>query len=215
MFDKCGPATAQARRREISSDGLSLGGSRVPVELHLGHGRLSPDGWRVGQPGDKLDCRRHGKLHRGQHRPPQVSRQQGHLIFDQVWLDQNANGSFEASEVWSTPIRSTAARARQLHGKRLRSVVEPAVRVTDDVQQDSARTAPNQRGHRERSPAHRHPRPALTKYGHERSPAWVCRPHLRLRGATYVKVDYQLQNSAKNKAYAWSYYFERMGLDRV
>lgn len=129
-----------------------------------------------------------------------TTRKSGFNILDQVWFDQNGNGSFESGE---RIIDSNTSNGGIFTG-----------RLPGDTQLDSARNDLKVEVE-EVGPMRAVIRAeAVTIYNNteDHTHGWAVRIYA-YAGKPYVKIDYQLQNSAKNKRFAWPLYFEEMDID--
>jgi hypothetical protein len=122
-------------------------------------------------------------------------RKSGFNLLDEVWLDGNGDGSFTAAERVVAPGSPGAVFTGRL-----------------DVQRDSDRT-----GLRidveESGPVRavlRVSAPTIFNSTTDHTHGWAVRIHA-YAGKSYVKVDYQLQNSPKTATY-WPLYFEDLAL---
>jgi exo-rhamnogalacturonan lyase-like protein len=121
-------------------------------------------------------------------------------ILDEVWLDQNHDRIFEDSE---KVISSNAKNGGVFVG-----------RLPGDVQIDSSRTDVTFEIE-ESGPMRVVIRAeALTKYYNteKHTHGFAVRIYA-YANKPFIKIDYQLQNSAKNKVFAWPLYFEEINLD--
>lgn len=121
-------------------------------------------------------------------------------ILDEVWLDQDNSITFEDSE---KIVQSNSQNGGNLTG-----------RLAGDLQIDSSRkdidfvieeSGPLRVVIRAE---------AVTKYYNTKKHihGYAVRIYA-YAGKSYIKIDYQLQNSAKNKVFAWPLYFEAMNID--
>ena len=123
-------------------------------------------------------------------------------ILDQVWLDKNNNQVFESHEkmISSSPFTG--------------GVLVPRQENTTGPQYDASR--PDVKVElEERGPLRVVIRAAaLTHYNSttDHTHGWAVRIYA-YAGKPYLKIDYQLQNSAKNVVYAWPLYFEAMAMN--
>lgn len=121
-------------------------------------------------------------------------------ILNEVWLDQNANGIFEASE--------QMINANPLNGGIFTG------RLPGDVQLDSTLANVTVQVE-EAGPLRvviRAEAPTLYTDTNNHKHGFAVRIYA-YAGKPFVKIDYQLQNSAKNKVSSWPLYFEEMSLD--
>jgi len=121
-------------------------------------------------------------------------------ILDEVWLDQNHDQIFEDSE---KIITTNAKNGGVFIG-----------RLPGDAQLDSSRTDVTF-DIEESGPMRAVIRvEALTKYYNtdKHTHGFAVRIYA-YANKPFIKIDYQLQNSAKNKVFAWPLYFEEMNLD--
>ena len=121
-------------------------------------------------------------------------------ILDEVWLDQNNDQVFQESE---RVIKSGPKNGGIFTG-----------RLPKDVQLDSSRKDVAFKIE-ESGPMRAVIRvEALTKYhGTENHTHGFAVRIYAYANKPFIKIDYQLQNSAKNKTWAWPLYFEEMRLD--
>ncbi len=123
-------------------------------------------------------------------------------ILDQVWFDQNKNGLFEASE----QIISSNPRNGGMLIPRSENMTGPQYDSSrNDVVVEVEESGPLRAVIRAE---------AVTKY---KSPThhthgWAVRIYA-YAGKSYVKIDYQLQNSSKDKVYSWPLYFKAMNIN--
>ena len=122
-------------------------------------------------------------------------------ILDQVWLDQNGNGTYESGE------QIIAAHAQN------GGVFTPRAGA-GAAQYDTARTdlrvEIEERGPMRAVIRVEAPTKFVTTTQHTHG--FAARIYA-YAGKPFVKVDYQLQNSAKNVVRSWPLYFEEMNLD--
>lgn len=129
-----------------------------------------------------------------------TTRKSGFNILDQVWLDQNGNGSFEAGE--------------QIIDSNMENGGVFVGRLPGDTQLDSAR-ADLKVEVEEVGPMRaviRAEAVTIYKDTEDHTHGWAVRIYA-YAGKPYLKIDYQLQNSAKNVRFAWPLYFEQLNLD--
>jgi hypothetical protein len=129
-----------------------------------------------------------------------VVRQNGFNLFDEVWLDTNGDGSYAASERIVAPSAS--------HGPVFTG------RVSGDVQLPSGRND-LRLAVEESGPM----RVVIRVSGNTIYNSTADHRHgfaariYAYAGKSTVKVDYQLQNSAKTKSHAWPLYFDDVSLE--
>jgi hypothetical protein len=122
-------------------------------------------------------------------------------ILDQVWLDQNGNGAFESGE------RIIASHNQ--NGGVLVPRAEAGVAQFDAARPEISVVV------EERGPLRAVIRvEALTQFVSttQHTHGFAVRIYA-YAGKSFVKVDYQLQNSAKNAVRSWPLYFEELNLD--
>ncbi len=121
---------------------------------------------------------------------------------DSLWLDQNNNGIFETSEQLISPNNQNGG------------ILVPRAANTTGTQYDSSRTdvtatieerGPMRAVIRLEAPAHF---VSTTNHTH----GWAIRLYA-YAGKSFIKLDYQLQNSPKDSYTGWELYFEEMGLN--
>ena len=123
-------------------------------------------------------------------------------ILDQVWLDLNKDKLFESNEqiISASPLNGGILVPRQenMTGTQYDS-------SRSDVTVEIEESGPMRVVIRAE---------ALTRYisTTEHTHGWAVRIYA-YAGKPYIKIDYQLQNSAKNEVYAWPLYFESLNLD--
>jgi hypothetical protein len=121
-------------------------------------------------------------------------------ILDEVWFDQNSDQIFEEQE-------------KIIHSSHRNGGVFVGY-VPDDIQLDSSRE--DVTIHIEESGPMRVVirAEAVTKYFNPKNHqhGYAVRIYA-YANKPFIKIDYQLQNSAKNKVFSWPLYFEEMNLD--
>jgi hypothetical protein len=122
-------------------------------------------------------------------------------IFDQVWLDQNENGVFESGE------RIIASHSQ--NGGVFTPRAEAGATQYDTARSDLAVDV-EERGPMRAVIRVEAPTQFITTTQHTHG--FAARIYA-YAGKPYVKVDYQLQNSAKNVRRSWPLYFEALNLD--
>ncbi len=121
-------------------------------------------------------------------------------IIEELWLDSNSNAVFEDSEQL---ILAGADSGGMLVGRLPGDIQYDSTR--DDVKVVIEEAGPMRAVIRAE---------ALTRYidTENHTHGFAVRIYA-YANKPYVKIDYQLQNSAKNKKHAWSLYFEEMGFN--
>lgn len=124
----------------------------------------------------------------------------GFNILDQVWLDKNNDGTFSSSE---EVIQSASSGGGQFIGRLDGDVQYDADR--DDLLVEVEQSGPMVAIIRVE---------AVTKYygPSDHTHGWAVRIYA-YAGKPFIKVDYQLQNSAKTKKHSYPLYFNAMNLN--
>jgi len=121
-------------------------------------------------------------------------------LFDEVWLDQDGDGVFAPDE---RVVSSGATHGGVLTGRLPGDVQHDAQR--DDVIFTVEEAGPLRAVIRVEAPT-------LFFGTDDHTHGFAARIYA-YAGASHVKVDYQLQNSARNARYSWPLYFEELRLD--
>lgn len=126
-------------------------------------------------------------------------KQNGFNLFDEAWLDTNGDGAYSASERMVAPDSQngpvfTGRLSNDIQRASARSDIRMVVEETGPMR---AVIRLSGLTHYESATNHTHGF-ALRIYAYA--------------GKSFVKVDYQLQNSAKNKKFSWPLYFEDVSI---